>query len=189
MKPSTYFFHMETKALADFQICISVPLRKDAQELQLCSFFSSNLVGWNSLIVFPKVLPSFSDSKSSINRKELLIFRTLIVRRLPCALTQSPSLWTRKGFAKSGAESDPIGIPITWIMIFPLEKKQLCKINVIAFSSNYLVKTKWCPLSLDDDDAQLCLLITMQYLVPPFTMKSTVSYKMSSSLSYLYLLF
>ena len=28
MKSSTYYFHMETEILADFQICISVPLRK-----------------------------------------------------------------------------------------------------------------------------------------------------------------
>ena len=27
MKPSTYYFHMKTKILADFQICISVPLK------------------------------------------------------------------------------------------------------------------------------------------------------------------
>ena len=27
MKSSTYYFHMKTKILADFQICISVPLR------------------------------------------------------------------------------------------------------------------------------------------------------------------
>ena len=26
MKPSTYYFHMKMKILADFQICISVPL-------------------------------------------------------------------------------------------------------------------------------------------------------------------
>ena len=28
MKFSAYYFHMKTKTLADFQICISVPLRK-----------------------------------------------------------------------------------------------------------------------------------------------------------------
>ena len=27
MKSSTYYFHIKTKILADFQICISVPLR------------------------------------------------------------------------------------------------------------------------------------------------------------------
>ena len=26
MKPSTYYFHVKTKILADFQICVSVPL-------------------------------------------------------------------------------------------------------------------------------------------------------------------
>ena len=30
VKCSTYYFHMETKILADFQICISVPLNQIA---------------------------------------------------------------------------------------------------------------------------------------------------------------
>ena len=29
VKSSTYYFHMKTKILADFQICISVPLMED----------------------------------------------------------------------------------------------------------------------------------------------------------------
>ena len=99
---------------------------------------------------------------ASINRKELLIFRTLIVPSLRYALTQSASLWAWKRFAKNGAGSDPIAIPITWIIIiFPMEKKQLRKRNLIASLSNNLVKTKWCPLLLDDHDAQPCLLIIM----------------------------
>ena len=32
MKSSTYYFHMKTKILADFQICISVPLMKILNE-------------------------------------------------------------------------------------------------------------------------------------------------------------
>ena len=31
VKFSTYYFHMKTKILADFQICISVPLISDAK--------------------------------------------------------------------------------------------------------------------------------------------------------------
>ena len=80
-----------------------------------------------------------SDIRSSINRKELLIFRKLIVQSLLCSLSQSASLWARKRFAKNGAETDPIGIPI--------EEKQLCKRNFIASLINDLVKTKLCPLS------------------------------------------
>ena len=31
VKSSTYYFHMKTKILADFQICISVPLSTQTQ--------------------------------------------------------------------------------------------------------------------------------------------------------------
>ena len=34
MKSSTYYFHIETKILADFQICISAPLIADGKENQ-----------------------------------------------------------------------------------------------------------------------------------------------------------
>ena len=43
-----------------------------------------------------------------------------------------------------------------------MEKKQLCKRNFIAYLSNDLVKTKLCPLILDDYNVQPCLLIIMQ---------------------------
>ena len=33
MKSSTYYFHMKTKTLADFEICISVPLKQKLQKL------------------------------------------------------------------------------------------------------------------------------------------------------------
>ena len=39
------------------------------------------------------------------------------------ALNQLASLWARKRFAKYGVASDPIGIPIIFIIIFPIEKK------------------------------------------------------------------
>ena len=69
----------------------------------------------------------------------------MIVPSLRSAVPQSASLWVKKSFAKNGPGSDPIGIPIIWIiMIFPIEKKQLCKRNFIASLSNDLVKTKWC---------------------------------------------
>ena len=54
MKSSTYYFHMKTKILADFENCISVPLsvlqfftNRDAQFISYgigCSHFSSNLL-------------------------------------------------------------------------------------------------------------------------------------------------
>ena len=98
--------------------------------------------------MFLKGTVIISDSRSSINRKELLIFRKLTVPSLLCTLSQSASLWARKRFAKNGAGTDPIGIPITSIiMIFPIEEKQLCKRNLIASLINDLVKTKLCPLS------------------------------------------
>ena len=34
MKPSTYYFHIETKILPDFQICISVPLKSSQGRIQ-----------------------------------------------------------------------------------------------------------------------------------------------------------
>ena len=68
-------------------------------------------------------------------------------------------------------------------MIFPIEKKQLCKRNFIPSLSNDLVKTKRYPLFLDDHDAQPFLLITMQPLVPSLKAKSITLYKISSSLS------
>ena len=44
MKPSIYYFNMKTKILADFQICISVPLRHIyAYELHHCLFIQNNL--------------------------------------------------------------------------------------------------------------------------------------------------
>ena len=106
-----------------------------------------------------------------------MIFWRLVVPRLRCALIQSAFLLARKRFAKNGAGSDAIGIPVT--MIFPTEKKQLCKKDSIASVSNNFVKTKWCSVFLDDHDAQLCLLIVIESLVPPLNTKSTTLYKIS----------
>ena len=36
VKSSTYYFHMKKKILADFQICISVPLRFGVLAIMLC---------------------------------------------------------------------------------------------------------------------------------------------------------
>ena len=69
---------------------------------------------------------TWHDKNIQSDRKELLIFWTLIVPSLRCVLTQSASLWTRKRFAKHGTGSNPIDIPITWIiMIYPREKKEV----------------------------------------------------------------
>ena len=74
--------------------------------------------------------------------KGAIDFQTFIVRSLRCALAQLASLLAKRRFAKNGAGSDPIGIPITEIMIFPIEKKQSCIRNFIPSLSNDLVKTK-----------------------------------------------
>ena len=43
VKPSTYYFHMKTKILADFQICISVTLKdcRICYFLNFCYFYLS----------------------------------------------------------------------------------------------------------------------------------------------------
>ena len=68
-----------------------------------------------------------------------------------------------RSLQKNGAGSDPIGIPITWIiMIFPIKKKNNYVKEILLLPlSNDLVKTKWYSLFLDYHDAQLCLLIIM----------------------------
>ena len=52
MKSSTYFFHVKTKILIDFQICISVPLRCLRETLEP-SLFS---VSFQDLIFFQLML-------------------------------------------------------------------------------------------------------------------------------------
>ena len=48
MKSSTYYFHLKTKILADFQICISVPL--STHYINCKKLTSSVLVGWSDFI-------------------------------------------------------------------------------------------------------------------------------------------
>ena len=38
LKSSTYYFHMKIKILADFQICISAPLKEDRQVIVMYGF-------------------------------------------------------------------------------------------------------------------------------------------------------
>ena len=41
MKSLTYFFHMKTKTLADFQICISVPLTIRPTDFKTAGIYNS----------------------------------------------------------------------------------------------------------------------------------------------------
>ena len=65
MKSSTYYFHMKTKILTDFQICISVPLRNLSITLKNLHFSQSRIAkskkkrklhkSIQSNIIFPKL--------------------------------------------------------------------------------------------------------------------------------------
>ena len=50
MKSSTHYFHLKTKALADFQICISIPL-----SWMETLIFESFLSSFSALFVYPEL--------------------------------------------------------------------------------------------------------------------------------------
>ena len=62
MKSSTYYFHLKTKILGDFQICISVPLNYPVTLIYPVSSFKWNFIQMQPLGAFCKkgVLKSFA---------------------------------------------------------------------------------------------------------------------------------
>ena len=86
VKSSTYYFHMKTKILADFQICFSISLKHDVFSLsRKCLNSRFNLAKWTKLIPM-SASAKFSDDSNDIRIWSKFCLCSTSVRKIlkPC---------------------------------------------------------------------------------------------------------
>ena len=107
VKSSTYYFHMKTKILADFQICISVPFK--------CSFSVWRKYFQMNSIIFIRSLTELIDMSCLLSKVKLRNIENFLIKYLWSLLTSlvlKSLLYIQVIFVNS------FTYPLLWILWF-----------------------------------------------------------------------